>query len=499
MTQQDYEFRLTIGRDEVTGTWDGPNTTNAELGSQDIHRENHLETIQLLEAWLNRWDWIARRKGERLLVPDTFRVLGNHLWKMALSDVLGPPLNDAISNVQGSPLRPRPAVRIRMSFVDAPDLSALPWEFVHLEGDAPFFLAAETSLTLGRYLDGRARPETDFLSADNKLRVLFLVALPDWTEFDDERAEMQRLTNELSQHGETSERMQLVRYEGWNHEQVARKLREFRAGDDGGRVDVVHLMALFKRDDDHKIFLPDEFGKWEWTNADQVVDALTDDPDNRPSLVILHLCDWHEHDAANAPEHFEQLAPAFIRKEIPAVLAMQYPMRLREGRDFVPSLYRRLAAGMTIGAAVQACRSDQVKLRHRNRYFGTPVLYMQSKVDGRLVEKVVSGDDSETLGNRDRLPSTRKPTEGSSPASDLVFELTRVVDEMPGTKTTNEVIDWIQDETWPASVKDSTVRTEVQNRIRMYRRDHNDNQEVDDIMRLLLRKVAELASQGGGR
>ena len=498
MTQQDFEFRLTIGRDEVTGTWDGPNITNGELRPQQIRREDHLETIQLLEAWLKRWDWIARRKGERLLVPDTFKVLGNHLWKMALCDVLGQPLIDAISEVQRSSLRPRPAVRVRMSFVDAPDLSALPWEFVHLDGDNPFFLAAETSLTLGRYLDGRARPETDFLSADNKLRVLFVVALPDWAEFDAERLQVQRLTSDLSLHGETSERMQLVRYEGWNFEHVARKLREFRTGRDGGRVDVVHLTALFKRDDDHEIFLPDEFGKWgEWTNADQVVRALTDDPDNRPDLVILHLCDWHELDSANAPEHFEQLAPAFIRKDIPAVLAMQYPMRFTEGRDFVPSLYRRLAAGMTIGAAVQACRNDQV--RHRNRYFGTPVLYMQSKVDGRLVEKVASGDDGETLGSRDHLPSTRKPTEDSSPPSDLVFELTRVLDERPGTPTTNEIIDWIQEETWPASVEDSTVLLEVQNRLRMYRRDHNDNQEADDIMRLLLRRVAELASQGGGR
>jgi hypothetical protein len=498
MTQQDYEFRLRFGRDEVTGTWDGPNTTNGQLTPQKIRREDHLETIQLLESWLKRWDWIARRKGERLLVPDTFKVLGNHLWKMALCDVLGQPLNDAINDVQHSKLRPRPAVRVRMSFVDAPDLSALPWEFVHLDGDTPFFLAAETTLTLGRYLDGRARPETDFLSADNKLRVLFVVALPDWAEFDDERLQVQRLTDDLSQHGETSERMQLVRYEGWDHEKVARKLREFRAGRDGGRVDVVHLTALFKRDDDHKIFLPDEFGKWgEWTNADQVVHALTDDPDNRPDLVILHLCDWHEHDIANAPEHFEQLAPAFIRKEIPAVLAMQYPMRLAEVRDFVPSLYRNLAAGMTIGGAVQACRNDQV--HRRNRYFGTPVLYMQSKVDGRLVAKVASGDDAEIPGNRDLLPSSRKPAEASPPPADLIFELTRVVDEMPGTETTNEVIGWIEGQPWPASVKDQTVLLEVQNRIRMYRRDHNDNQEADDIMRLLLRRVAELAAKGSGR
>ena len=66
------------------------------------------------------------------------------------------------------------------------------------------------------------------------------------------------------------------------------------------------------------ILLPDDEGNWRWTtNTMPVVGAMTADPDNMPKLVILHLCDWHETDSQNAPEHFEQLAPEFIRRNIP--------------------------------------------------------------------------------------------------------------------------------------------------------------------------------------
>ena len=352
MTNQDYEFRVTLSHDQVWCEYEGPGVEDGEMPAVPISRDEHMETIQLLEAWLKRWEWIARTKDERLLVPDTFQVLGNHLWQMALREVPGQRLIQAIQDVRRSRSHPRPTVRVRMSFTnDAGDLAALPWEFVHLAGEQAF-LAAETSLTLGRYLEGEAFHDVDFQSPDNKLRVLFVVCLPNWPEYDDERAATQQLINDLRQLGRvgglitTPSRMQLALYQGWHHDSVRAKLAAFRDGEDGGPVDVVHLIALFKRGGEHLIQLPNDEGDWKWTtNTMQVVGALTADPDNMPKLVILHLCDWHESDSQNAPEHFEQLAPEFIRRNIPAVLAMQYPMRTGDGCDFVPSLYKKLAAG----------------------------------------------------------------------------------------------------------------------------------------------------------
>ena len=514
MTDRDYEFRMTLSHDEVRCEYDRPGEDECDLGKASIHRDEHMETIELLEDWLKRWDWIALWDDERLLVPDTFRVLGNHLWRMALRDIPGRRLIQAIQEVRRSPLRPRPTVRVRMSFADdAGDLAALPWEFVHLADDESF-LAAETSLTLGRYVDGEGFHDADFLSADNKLRVLFVVSLPDGEEYDDERKAMQTLADELGQlvgqNGglNAPSRMQVLLYEGWDHAQVVAKLAEFRDAPDGGPVDVVHLTALFKIVGEPQIRLPNPKGRWRWTNALPVVHALTADPDNRPKLVILHLCDWHETHSGSAPEdfeplapehapeHFEQLAPEFIRKEIPAVLAMQYPMRPVDGCDFVKRLYRRLADGENIGAAVQATRSDLV--HRRNRYFGTPVLYMQSRVDGGLVTRVARGEDSETRAGRDR-PSAQKPATEPPGAYELGDELIRVVKELPKTTTTNDLAEWINEQGWPASVTDPADQKKAETIIRLRRRQLNDNQEADDILRQLLGRVAELAHKGGGR
>ena len=49
---------------------------------------------------------------------------------------------------------------------------------------------------------------------------------------------------------------------------------------------------------------------------------------------------------------------------------------------------------MNIGVAVQETRKDLVY--RRDRYFGTPVLYMQTRVDGGLVKQVAG----ETEGTR---------------------------------------------------------------------------------------------------
>ena len=501
MTNQDHEFLVTLSHDRVWGEYFGPGVDEGDLPPVAIRRDQHMETIQLLEAWLKRWEWIARSKDERLLVPDTFRVLGNHLWQMALSEVPGQRLIEAIEKVRRSRIRPRPTVRVRISFTsDADDLAALPWEFVHLAGREAF-LAAETNLTLGRYVEGEGFHDADFLSADDKLRVLFVVCLPDWRQYDDERAAMRSLVRDLGQLGQhgglttAPSRMQLKVYQGWNEDDVKSALAEFQNEPEGGRVDVVHLTALFKRGGEHEILLPDYDHCWRWTtNTLPVVGALTADPDNMPKLVILHLCDWHETDWTNAPEHFEQLAPEFIRKDIPAVLAMQYPMRTVDGCDLVTRLYRRLANGTNIGAAVQETRNDLVS--RRDRYFGTPVLYMQSRVDGGLVRRVVG----EPGAGRELRPSAQKPpTESSAPAVKLVFELGRIVDEMPGTRTTNDLAAWIGQQKWPDSVTEPTDRKRAEIIIRKQRRDLNDNPEADDILRQLLRRVAELAREGGAR
>ena len=116
-------------------------------------------------------------------------------------------------------------------------------------------------------------------------------------------------------------------------------------------------------------------------DTDQFVEILTVN-NTRPQLVILHLCDFIDGDAT---ENFERLAPALIKREVPAVLALQYAYAAREDRPDYTGLgkqfYQSLVDGSQIGAAVQASRR-RLREERPDRRFGTPVLYLQE--DGAL-------------------------------------------------------------------------------------------------------------------
>lgn len=513
MASDSHEFRITLGRDVVTGEYSRPGADRpATLGDAPIRRTTHLETIQLLEQWLTRWEWIAAADDGRgrLLVPDTFRVLGNQLWEMALSEVPGQKLIDVVSQARKTAPQRGPTVRVRMSFTkDASDLAELPWEFVHLPGETPFFLAAETSLTLGRYLDGEEDRDQDFRSADDKLRVLFVVSLPPSRKFDDEREVIDQLldeldprrTDETGSEVRAGSRMQLERVHGWDATQVEAKLADFRVDAQSVPVDVVHLVALFRTvgDDKPQLYLPVEgTTRWEWGDPYPVVRALTKSASTRPKLVVLHLCDWLDAGESEAPEHFEQLAPAFIRAEIPAVLAMRYPMHPKLGQMFVSNLYRRLGEGENIGAAVQAARGDLLARANPGRYFGTPALYMQSRVDGNLVERRAAADEeaartartgavSARLGPREPLRRRIRP---------LKSLLTQILDDIvPSTATSRALQDWLQDQNWPESVAAIADQEQADALIRLERRRQDDNDEADEILHRMHLVVRDLAEQ----
>ena len=116
-------------------------------------------------------------------------------------------------------------------------------------------------------------------------------------------------------------------------------------------------------------------------DPEQFVELLTVN-NTRPQLVILHLCDFIDGDAT---ENFERLAPALIKRQVPAVLALQYAYAVREEKPDYTGLgkqfYQSLVDGHQIGAAVQASRR-RLREERPDRRFGTPVLYLQE--DGAL-------------------------------------------------------------------------------------------------------------------
>ena len=334
------------------------------------------DTVDLLEKWLERWEWIARfEEGEhnthrrQLLVPDTFRVLGSLLWQLVLKEEVG----NALHRYRGLTEEAGQTLRVLFCFdASAESLARLPWEFLY-RPDAPgsrgYFLGTETNLVLSRYMalqKGRATMR----ATKDKLRIVLWLILPDTDDYQDDRkaclGTLDTLRTQLKGIATIPDHI-----DGWHPEQVTAQL--------GAKADIVHVVGIYRCvDDEFKIMLPN--GRYEPSRI--LVDSLVRTPTHRPELVVLHLCDWPESDTT---ENFERLAPLLVERGIPAVLAMRYPMQPGDADAFLTAFYEELVDSNDVGKAVQAARARSY-VQGEQRRFGAPVLYLQS-VGGSLLDK----------------------------------------------------------------------------------------------------------------
>lgn len=488
-----YEFRITLNSNTVTCEFDTPKAQRQNSAENTIQRDQHLDTIVVLEQWLRRYEWIAKanKSGKTLLVPGTFKVLGYHLWHLALDNDIGLELIKARDEVAKQDEESRMPIRVRISFEqDASDLAALPWEFVCWPDrrEATSFLAAQTNLMLGRFLGDLG--DLQIRVSDLKVRVLFVQIFPNTQEFFEQRREIKVLFDALSE----IDALEIVPIDGWNPAEVTKQLAEFRTG--GKTVDVVHLVAVCEETEGGPtLFLPGDSRDSEWSGQDPqpVVEALTEGAFTRPELAVLHLSD---RTGANPPAHFERLAPSFVKAGIPAVLAMQYPMTDPHGLNFVSEFYSQLAKGEAIGAAVQAARRTITVGRQMNRHFGAPVLYMQSPADGRLLRTHPApdpaGQEIPASGSASADPGLRPPPPNRSVgiAQTLLDEVTL---NSPDPSTENVLRDWITSVSWPDDL--NTVWRALQAQLRLIQ----DDRAQADMYRLLMRKVFAMITERDGR
>jgi hypothetical protein len=449
-----WEFKITLDSGKVRCEIDAPDGKRRTF-EEVIQRKPHLETISVLEQWLKRWEWIAKAsaQGRSLLVPETFRVLGDNLWNLALNNNIGRELIRADQGMaaEDEDEDSREPIMVRISFKpDASDLAALPWEYLRWPGspDGGFFLASHTNLVLGRFL-GDVK-NLDIRTSDLKVRALFVELLPQererglWEQHD----EFQGMIKRLSTIGDAFEIDELY---GWNPIEVAGRLKDLRTA--GKIIDVVHLVAVCEEGKgEPRLYLPEDGDPQHWHGQDPrpVVRALTEDKSTRPELVVLHLSDLR---GTEPPAHFERLAPAFIIAGIPVVLAMQYPMTHPHGQEFIYNFYRGLTEGAAIGEAVQAARHSLDSGYQPNRHFGAPVLYMQSKVDCRLLSIRTAAETGYNV-----KPGTSpvhselglRRLETGRPASIPQILLNDVNLNSPGPSTARMLQDWINSvPAWP--------------------------------------------------
>jgi hypothetical protein len=260
-------------------------------------------------------------------------------------------------------------LRIKLR-VQAPELAALPWEFLY-DARAGEYLCRSRQTPLVRYLE---LPQSiQPLQVKPPLRILGMVASPS----DQPALDIQREQGRIGEALKDLEADGLVELT-WLAGQTWRDLqRAMRAGP----WHVFHFIGHGGFDpssEEGVLALANEQGSTALMTATQMGQVLSDHRSLR--LALLNACEGAQ---GSKRDLFSSTAATLARRGIPAVLAMQYEISDRAAIECTRSFYEALADSLPVDAAVSEARKA-VSLSIANTLeWATPVLYMRAP-DGAL-------------------------------------------------------------------------------------------------------------------
>ena len=269
-------------------------------------------------------------------------------------------------------------LRLRLQL--APELSAIPWEYMYLDrtgstGDSMLgFLALDPRISIIRHEPLPIAPATAKVTGD--VNVLAALASPDNLEPLNLKVEAEVLHKALNgQPGIALTVQQDATLDGI--EKALGNVHVFhfaghgrflqRAGDKPGTVTGTGEIAL----DDGNV------------DAEQLGVNLRS---QGVRLAMLGACETGRR--AGAFE-WDGVAPALARADVPAIVANQYSILDKCAIAFSGRLYSALTGGLSIESAVQAGRLAVYNADQTGRDWGAPVLYLRA-ADGALFEGAVN-------------------------------------------------------------------------------------------------------------
>jgi CHAT domain len=279
--------------------------------------------------------------------------------------------------------------------IQSPELAALPWEFLYDPRRADYIcLSRETPIV--RYLE--LPQPVPFFKVTPPLRILGMVASPSnlpGLDADRERERVERAIADLRARG----LVELVWLQGQTWRDLQRAMR-------GGPWHVFHFVGHGSYDanrDEGLLALVGDNGQSEYLPATQLARLLADHPSLR--FVLLNACEGAR---AGERDIFSSTASILVRRNIPAVIAMQYAITDRAAIEFARAFYEALADGMPVDVAASEARKSVSVAVANTMEWGTPVLYMRTP-DGVLFDL-----ESSTLP----IEAPARPHEKSAPTED---------------------------------------------------------------------------------
>lgn len=347
------EITITIGREKVRAVTQGRAQTSGAVQFDRLR----LATIQVFEELL---------LDDTIQIRRHMEVLGELLYDGIFGGDVGDLLEKKLSEVTPDRLR----LQLEFEPDVEPKIASMPWEFLYSPVRQDF-LATDVNLVLSRYMPLTQDRET-FDQAERPLRALIVISRP-----KDERTVLAK---------EVVEKIRSLNVEGQDPVVDVRvvdkpTLRNIEDALKEHKPHIFHFIGHGRFDPAKRtgyLLLVDP----ETENSDQCDDSTLIDRFRNaqcfPRLVFLHMCEGGITGRdATILQAFSGFSPKLIHARIPSVVAMQYPIKNENARDFSLAFYSTLAEGGSVDEAVQEGRRS-LDLHRRSRLFGTPVLYMHS-------------------------------------------------------------------------------------------------------------------------
>jgi nucleoid-associated protein YgaU len=334
--------------------------------------------------------------------PEDAREAGKALYSALFDSALGGRLADSLRTID--PQRGE-GVRFVINTTDAPELARLPWEFLYSPAKDDF-LFSDRMKPVVRWLD--VDEPLPSLAAERPLRLLIAVAAPGdrpGLEVGEEIAHLDSALDELTASGAVRiERLQHATLESLDNALLK------------NRPHALHFIGHgdFSGDEGVLVLESDAVPGTSDVIAGRQLAMLLRNHLTSLRLVFLNSCMGA---TASRSDPFGGVAQSLIRRGIPAVVAMQFPIPDKAAVALSRHFYRYLASGQPVDAALNSARAF-LYARGYEVEWGAPALHMRTP-DGRLFDLASIAEESEEVepapiakpAERQPPPAWRRPAD----------------------------------------------------------------------------------------
>jgi hypothetical protein len=356
-------FQLEIGQDAFDGYPVTARSPQGNLATGRFELSGPMPTIAALRDLLGRLTHalISSSAGLRRQTSPEEQVVQS--MGAAMFDALPEPVRELLTASLDKAETSGDALRV-MLLVHPPELAHLPWEFLYDPGQDDYLFLGHH---LVRHLPVRRAQRP--LRVRPPLRVLAMVGRADRLAPQDERERLSQAMADLVASGDVEV--------GWVRGHRWRDLKDaLRGGNDWHILHVIGHGDFDPELGEGTILFEDDHGQPYPMPASNLATLLRGRPSIR--LVVLNACDTGR---ASAQDPFSSLAGALVRRRIPAVVAMQFPVTDRAAIEFSRSFYGALASGRRVEEGVTEARQDIRYALPGSLEWGTPVLYGHASGD----------------------------------------------------------------------------------------------------------------------